>query len=534
MQAVDQDLNYSDPATVSLTVHLPYERAGLYAGLGLALLLLGWQGRRLVRRGRQLQTSNQTLAQQNEDLARARDAAEAANRAKSRFLANMSHEIRTPMNAILGYTQLLQRRPDLVPDQRAALDTIRHSGDHLLQLINDVLDLARIEADRLGLQQTDFDLHHLLRTLAAMFELRCRQKHLAWQLEGVGSQPLWVHGDEGKLRQILVNLLGNAVKFTREGTVGLRVRTQDGACTFAVHDTGPGIVPEELHSLFEEFRQGAAGETEGGTGLGLTLAQRFTALMGGQLSVDSAVGEGACFAFEIPLPPAQQQAPAITASDRVRHLAPGTTLTALIADDVAANRAVLKGLLEDIGVVVRQAVDGQQALDQLARDLPDIAFLDIRMPVLDGVEAVRQIRARAPWADLKVVAISASTLEHQRQQVLTAGFDGFIGKPFRFEDVCRCLAELLQAEFIYDQEDGASPLAEDWSGLALPADLTVRLQEAAEFRQVTQLEACFRELEQLDPRAARLAAHLRGLRQRHDMDAILTLLEGIAPHGRDP
>ena len=538
VQAVDRDLNYSEtPATVTLDVHPPYDRYGLMASLSLALLVIVGLGIRLTRQARKLRLSNDALSQTNETLSRtnqdldqAREAAETANSAKSIFLANMSHEIRTPMNAILGYAQILQRSADLAGGHRRAVETIQSSGDHLLKLINDVLDISKIEAGRMELNPTDFDLQQLLNSLSVMFELRCQEKGLGWRLQGLDDTPIPVYGDEAKLTQILINLLGNAVKFTTQGEVILQFTPlPDDRYRFEVIDTGPGIAPEDQAKLFQPFQQGLAGLRQGGTGLGLTIARRQLELMDSDLTVESTIGEGSRFGFTIVLSPAKSQirTESTEAWTQVQHLASDHSVKALVADDVAENREILQGMLADIGVEVESVEDGQQALDRLETFHPDIVFLDIRMPVLDGMEAMRLLRQDERWKGVKVAAISASVLDHERQEFLSSGFDAFIDKPFRFERICSCLADLLGVEFEYGESEEETAEVVDWSHLSLPSDLHDRLREAAEIYSVTEMEDYLREMEELGEEHRQLAAHLRDLKQEHDMEGILQILRKV-------
>ncbi|MEG4969183.1 PAS domain S-box protein [Microcoleus sp. B6-A1] len=381
-----------------------------------------------------------------------------ANQAKTVFLANMSHELRTPLNSILGFTQLMSYDRNLTPSLQERLQIVNRSGRHLLDLINDILDLSKIESGRMTLNPSEFDLTSLLTSIEEMFQVKVQSKELQLIFELAPDIPQFVHSDEKKLYQVLVNLLSNAIKFTNQGSVTLRVRAAQRDKTschlcFEVEDTGVGIAPTEIDSLFKVFVQAEAGKNlSQGSGLGLAISQKLVKLMGGQIRVKSTLNQGSTFSFEIgvQLPQAESLPPELI-NQRVIGLAPGQpTYRILIVEDLEENRRLLVELLTSVGFEVREAKQGVEALSLCETWLPHLILMDLRMPIVDGYTATKYIRERPKSQETLIIALTASVLEEDREKVLMAGFNDFISKPFQQRDIFDKLAKYLGLQYIYE------------------------------------------------------------------------------------
>jgi len=526
----------------------------------------------LALTNQQLDNANQELEtrveQRTAELQQAKDRSEAANRAKSEFLANMSHELRTPLNAILGFSQLMNRETSLTKQQKENIGIINRSGEHLLSLINDVLDLAKIESGKMTLYPKDFDLYTLLEVIEEMLALRAESKGLRFKIERSQDLPRYINTDDKKLRQVLINLLSNGIKFTHEGSVILRVslvtdrwssvidkkdkeqvtnnkrqmtnrqRTNDQepmTIHFEVEDTGAGIAPEEMDSLFEAFVQTETGrQSQQGTGLGLPITKRFVELMGGEIIVSSQLGKGSIFKFDIQAQPSQaSKIAAQKPTQRVIGLEPNQPeYRILVVDDRPENRQLLFKLLQPIGFAVKQAANGQEAIEIWQQWQPHLIWMDMRMPVINGYEAAQQIKSHLQGQATAIVALTASTLEEEKAVILAAGCDDFVRKPFREEVIFDKIAQYVGVRYLYEKTDpqeiseATSPEKLTAQALAvMPNEWLIELSEAAALineQLITQL------LSQIPDEHQTLAQAIRQQVDNFDFDRLMNLAQEAA------
>lgn len=469
---------------------------------------------------------------------KAQELAEQANKAKSIFLANMSHELRTPLNAILGFSRLMKNTPDVTETQSQNLDIILRSGEHLLNLINNILDIAKIESGRVLIEEKPVDLHHILHEILSLMYAQALEKNLVFTTDIPPELPHCVITDSAKLRQVLLNLTGNALKFTAHGSVQLRVKYLETTAAntiklrFEIQDTGLGISAADQPRLFQPFVQlSTQGITEIGTGLGLAICKQYIELMAGKIGVHSTLGEGSVFYFELTLKSCPLLAETTVVNPhhaRIIGLADGKHYRILIAEDQADNRLLLHRLLEPLGFELLDASNGKEAVDYCLQWRPQLIFMDIRMPMMNGLEATKLIKANNPA--IKIVALTAHALEEECLQILTAGCDDFIRKPFQNDEIFHSLETLLAVRFRYEADNSVSHQSDADCTLVLadltkiPAPLLNELRSAAILLDNNQ---CFTIIERIDALDNNLGSALYNMVKNLHYKKLLAILDKL-------
>lgn len=478
------------------------------------------------------------------DAERAKDAAVVANRAKSDFLATMSHELRTPLNGILGFAQILQRDKSLSERQARGVKIIDESGQHLLTLINDILDLARIDAAKLDLFPSEVNLSAFLQVMSDIVRVKAEEKSLTFSCQSGAGLPAAVHVDEKRLRQVLLNLLSNSVKFTDSGQVGLIVKVvtkgrppegssglANSTCRlrFEVRDSGIGMNEAQLARLFQPFEQVAgADRREGGTGLGLAISRQLIRLMGGEIEVSSQLGKGSVFSFELELPAVLVRNAALPERGNLAGYE-GPRKKILVVDDVAQNRAMLLDSLGALGFQVSDAANGAECLDEIRTNRPDLIMMDVMMPVMDGIEATRHIRLSPKLVDVPILATSASATHEVEVQCLTAGANAFISKPIDQELLLATIGRLLGIRWIDEKAESQPPVAIhaefDATEVGPPPQELSELRRLARVGNMRAIREWADHLKHLNSKYAPFATRLAGLAEECQSKAITTLVD---------
>jgi signal transduction histidine kinase/CheY-like chemotaxis protein/purine-cytosine permease-like protein len=461
----------------------------------------------------------------DEQLQKAKQAADLANQAKSRYITAISHELRTPLNSILGYAQILDGDKSIPPHRRQAVQIIRKSGDHLLSLIERTLDIARIEGGKLSLEVRALDFPAFLRQIVDMFEPQAEAKGLAFRYRPQGELPAAVRADERRLRQILLNILGNALKFTSRGGIDFRVHCQREMATFEIEDSGPGIAPADIERIFEPFARADSAQRDAvaGTGLGLTISRMLTDVMGGELTVDSEPGRGSLFRVRLFLPQLHvaQAARELPRGERIGYV--GVRRRILIVDNERVDRELLVSVLAPLGFQLEQAASGLEALEVIPRFQPHLIFMDLAMPGIDGWETIRRIRERK-LSDARVAIISANAFDKGLDNDFGIPAGDFVTKPVRLEELLDWTGRALDLEWVTAYTQPPAPRAAETA--RPPAEHLRALDELADLGYVRGLLDKLVEIEQLDPAYAAFVGRLRPMARQFQFEAIKDILDG--------
>ncbi len=498
----------------------------------------------------QLEAINQVLSTEiverkriEEELRQAEEVAKNSSQAKSEFLANMSHELRTPLNGILGYTQILQRTEALSEKGSKGVGIIYQCGSHLLTLINDVLDLSKIEARKLELNPIDFYLPAFLDSVSEICRIRAEQKVIGFNLQIDPDLPTGIRTDEKRLRQVLINLLSNATKFTNQGSVTFKVKVINQVANdsgqiiykirFEVVDTGTGITTDQVEKIFVPFEQvGSQKRQSEGTGLGLAISQKIISLMGSQIQVESEFGKGSTFWFDVELPKSQDWAKASRMVEKGTIIGyQGQKRTILIADDKWENRSVIVNLLEPVGFTVIEASHGQEGWEQIKDHKPDLIITDLVMPIMDGFEFIQSLRQSDQFKQISIIASSASVFAVDQYKSIDLGADAFLPKPIEVEALLEMLRQYLQLEWVYENkinttnktnvDNSNSPV----EMVPPPKEVLQKLLEFAQDGDIQTILEMAQELATSDQQLSTFARQINQLASNFQLKRLETLIQ---------